>query len=626
MVRDYSKTEVLDIIEREAAERGIPRDDFLRFAYIETGGKFDELVSRGPNGAKGLFQFVPSTAQQYGIRGKELDAVANTDAAAQLYLDNQRIITSRHSRTGQPYLSGNPQPDGLDMYVAHQQGAGGYASIQAALATGNFSRADTRSNILNNVSASDIERVAGVRMADFKAMSDQQMAETFVAYWDAKFDRIRIPEKGIEPLTAAREQSEAASVGQPLTAPGPGISLSRAYEMGIQYDHVQYAINVPGHRLYRAGVDGKHLDQGYIDCSGWVSALQNETMAEINRKAGREVFGREDLFNPGLSGSGTIVKRAFENSGVLLEGDALRGPGALKEGMVIGIDTGGTKHDHWKGIDHIVMVVKDPATGELMASQSTGKKGVHMMPLDDYLAGAKGKMYASDPLAKARPLLQSQALGLDQSQQVQEAQARQASDGSSAGIGKADGRGVQSGIANKAEAIKETQAALAALGYLGKDGKPLAQDGIQGQNTEHAVRIFQQSHGLSVDGTVGPQTLKALEHAKAYPFVTEVNHPNHTLYRDIAERLPPGTDPRVTANVTLQAMENGVDHPSKLREVLVNGNDVWVLSTSPDPAQRARVDLQAPTPDMQSMSDHMAKQSAEQQLEQQRAQQMNVPR
>ncbi|RMH87411.1 peptidoglycan-binding protein, partial [Lysobacter pythonis] len=145
---------------------------------------------------------------------------------------------------------------------------------------------------------------------------------------------------------------------------------------------------------------------------------------------------------------------------------------------------------------------------------------------------------------------------------------------------------------NKAEAIKETQAALATLGYLGKDGKPLAQDGIQGQNTEHAVRIFQQSHGLSVDGTVGPQTLKALEHAKAHPFVTEVNHPNHMLYRAIAEKLPPGTDPRVTANVTLQAMENGVDHPSKLREVLVNGNDVWVLSTSPDPAQRARVDLQ----------------------------------
>ena len=44
MPRDYRKTEILDIIEKEAKERGIPRDDFLRFAYIETGGKFDETA------------------------------------------------------------------------------------------------------------------------------------------------------------------------------------------------------------------------------------------------------------------------------------------------------------------------------------------------------------------------------------------------------------------------------------------------------------------------------------------------------------------------------------------------------------------------------------------------------
>lgn len=76
MSRDYSRKEVLDIIEREARERGIPREDFLRFAYIETGGAFDERASRRPHGAKGLFQFVPQTAAHYGIAGRELDAVA----------------------------------------------------------------------------------------------------------------------------------------------------------------------------------------------------------------------------------------------------------------------------------------------------------------------------------------------------------------------------------------------------------------------------------------------------------------------------------------------------------------------------------------------------------------------
>ena len=35
-------------------------------------------------------------------------------------------------------------------------------------------------------------------------MSDKQMAETFVRYWDTKFDRVRIPEKGIEPVVDGR--------------------------------------------------------------------------------------------------------------------------------------------------------------------------------------------------------------------------------------------------------------------------------------------------------------------------------------------------------------------------------------------------------------------------------------
>jgi peptidoglycan hydrolase-like protein with peptidoglycan-binding domain len=38
----------------------------------------------------------------------------------------------------------------------------------------------------------------------------------------------------------------------------------------------------------------------------------------------------------------------------------------------------------------------------------------------------------------------------------------------------------------------------------------LAVDGVFGPNTEHAVRLFQQSRGLAVDGIVGPNTWAAL--------------------------------------------------------------------------------------------------------------------
>lgn len=198
MQRDYSREEVLDIIECGAIRHGIPPDAFLRFAYIETGGRFDERASRGAHGAKGLFQFVPGTARHYGIAGQELDPEVNTDAAARLYLDNQHALIGGSRRTGLPYLSGESTPAGLDMYLAHQQGVAGYVSIQRAIADGEFSRRDTRALLLNNVSGRDMQAITGMTRSQFADLPDREIASTFVRYWGHKFDRVRIPEKGIE--------------------------------------------------------------------------------------------------------------------------------------------------------------------------------------------------------------------------------------------------------------------------------------------------------------------------------------------------------------------------------------------------------------------------------------------
>lgn len=514
MPRDYSKTEVLDIIEKEAKERGIPRDDFLRFAYIETGGKFDETANRGPNGAKGLFQFVPGTARAYGIAGRELDPVANTDAAAQLYLDNRQALVNRHARDGRPYLSGSAQPDGLDMYLAHQQGAAGYRSIQTAIATGEFGRDDTRRNILNNISSRDFEKVTGRKYESLASMSDRDLATSFTTYWDRKFDRIQIPEKNIGPATQANvpaqttpAQTTPAQTQTPAQNPaqnrpaqdaGKGIELNDAHALTLKYDHVKYAMSgkIPG-------VSGKNPDQGYVDCSGWAVTLQNATMREINREAGREIFGKNDMFSPGYDGAAMIVKKAEERSGVMLTGAQVT-RGALKEGMIIGEDNGPTKWDggRYKGIDHIVMVVRDPKSGELMVSQSRGGEGVELSPLDKYLERKQAngvKLYATDPLAEARTLLQDRS----QSQtQATPAQKPATPDAMADGVLKRGEDGA---------AVKHLQAQLSTLGYKRQDGQPFNATGHYGDNTVAAVAAFQKANGLPATGEADKATRQAIE-------------------------------------------------------------------------------------------------------------------
>ncbi|MBD4901678.1 peptidoglycan-binding protein [Xanthomonas citri pv. citri] len=517
---------MLDIIEREAAERNIPRDDFLRFAHVETGGAFDELASRGPGGAKGLFQFTPPTAQQYGIAGRELDAVVNTDAAARLYLDNRTSLVNRHERDGRPYLSGKPEPDGLDMYLAHQQGAGGYRSLQTAIATGSFGLESTRANILNNVGEKELKSLTGVDSATFRRMSDKDMAQTFVQYWDTKMDRIRIPEKGIEPISATQQAPSHAAPAhsapaQPEKPAAQGIALHATYDLTNKYDHVKY------------GLGAKDPDKGRVDCSGWVVEMQNATMDEINKGAGKAIFTKDEKFSPGFDSASELLRKAELRSGVLIQGKDVTAQ-SLKEGMIIGEDNGPQSWDkgRYKGIDHITMVVRDPKDGQLKISQSRGGEGVELSSLDSYLERkhAKGvKLYASDPLSEARDLLQERSQNKQQSHPASEhkpSQAHAAADAPS--VLRENARGAE---------VRTLQQTLQQLGYKDAAGNELKADGAYGQRTSDAVKAFQRAHGLQDDGVVGRDTQAALKQAEKTPLLSEKTNPDHPLFNQALNKL-----------------------------------------------------------------------------------------
>ncbi|HGM5046089.1 TPA: XVIPCD domain-containing protein [Stenotrophomonas maltophilia] len=627
---DYSKKEVLDIVEQVARQKGIPVDDFMRFAHIETGGTFNERAHNTSTGAKGLFQFVPGSARQYHLTGHEFDPTRNTEAAAQMYQDNLGSMARRNERTGHPYLSGGDTPTGLDLYLAHQQGSAGYGSVQTAIATGTFGvvrnghgeEINMRRNVLNQI-GSDAKALTGHTLAEMRGMNDGDLARTFSSYYIHKYAAISIPEKHIEPQAVAPAPGQtqapatpaqtaavgaaAATLAATATAaatPKPGIELHAAYDAGVKYDDVKYAINIPGHALYVPGKTGKSVDQGYIDCSGWVGTLQNRTMDEINQKAGHAVFSKADRIDLGNLGSGGIVHKAVEQSGVLLERDAILKPGALKEGMVIGLDTARTRHEHWNGIDHIVMVVRDPNTDKLLISQSTGSKGVHTMPVEDYLKQVKDhpnwKLFASDPLSKARDLLENRT------QSHEQTQGRAAAEHKAAATPHAElyKPGMHS------EGVRKVQEQLGHLGYAGADGKPLVEDGRFGRNTEAAVRQLQKDNGLVADGIVGAKTLDAIKEARERPLLNDERHPRNPMYLQATEgleRMPAGTFKDRHALESAAAALTREAHAAGLQRIDTvvpspNGERLFaVQGTIGDPAA-SRVAVETRTASEQSMA------------------------
>jgi murein DD-endopeptidase MepM/ murein hydrolase activator NlpD len=528
MASTNDRGEILDVIERQAERSGIPREDFLRFAYIETGGNFNATAHNTGSGAKGLFQFVPSTAAEFGLTGREFDPAANTEAAAALYARNRTQIVDRQAQTGHSFLSGAEQPNGLDMYLAHQQGGGGYASIQRAIATGEFSRDDTRANILGNISSRDFERVTGQPFAGVRDMNDRDLATSFTQYWNAKYAAIEIADRGIT-ASAVAPAARAAAVAAPLA---DGV-LQRG-ERGEEVRALQESLNQMGFRDAQgnaletgSGIYGQHTAEAVrsfqaanaLDPSGKADAATREALAaqqarpenERNRPAeperaagiawpapGNERINEADKPREGRGEFGTARSGGRTHGGIDIQGDVGDPIAAFAGGKVTVTPNNGaagntvriqhddgsmTKYFH---LDQISVRNGDRVeAGQQIAtmgrSGNTPAKGDTHLHFELWRDGRK-----VDPLPELRGSERGAA---------HEGGARPAASATQILRVGAQGAGVT--------ALQEQ---LNALGYKDAAGNALANDGHFGPATRDALLGLQRAQGIKADGIAGPQT------------------------------------------------------------------------------------------------------------------------
>ena len=109
--------EISTIITNAANKYGLSPQFMARVAHIES--RFDPNAMNAGSKATGLFQFIPSTWRQYGGGADPRDPAANADAAARLAVANRNQLRASLGR----------DPTEGELYLAHQQGAGGAAKL-----------------------------------------------------------------------------------------------------------------------------------------------------------------------------------------------------------------------------------------------------------------------------------------------------------------------------------------------------------------------------------------------------------------------------------------------------------------------------------------------------------------
>lgn len=109
---------IVATIDTAAAKYGQDSNTLRGIGWLESKG--DPNAANSKSRARGLFQFMPETADQYGLENR-FDPVQSADAAARLLRDNRNYLIRELGR----------EPTPGELYLAHQQGAGGATKLLA---------------------------------------------------------------------------------------------------------------------------------------------------------------------------------------------------------------------------------------------------------------------------------------------------------------------------------------------------------------------------------------------------------------------------------------------------------------------------------------------------------------
>ncbi|EKF43331.1 hypothetical protein NA8A_04848 [Nitratireductor indicus C115] len=109
---------IRDVIVAAAQRHGVDPAALMKMAELESS--FNPNAKNPSSSAGGLFQFVDSTAAQYGLANR-YDPAQAADAAARLARDNAAHLQKVLGR----------KPTAAELYLAHQQGAGGAGKLLA---------------------------------------------------------------------------------------------------------------------------------------------------------------------------------------------------------------------------------------------------------------------------------------------------------------------------------------------------------------------------------------------------------------------------------------------------------------------------------------------------------------